>query len=249
MWTTIAFLLAGIIGTAASVANTRSTNQQNADINAANNAFNAQQAELQREFERTMDETKYQRAAADMRAAGINPVLASGASLGQLRGSAASAASPLSMLPADLSTLISMTRSPMDVAQVKNIEADADLKRAQAVKVESETSGVDLENAWKQRTLEARVESENLTNELTRARMKEIDAKIDDVEASIRLKEKQASTEEAKAEAAQASAILSRANAYKITAMLPYEKLYTEAATQAQKASASLSLVNADKQH
>lgn len=54
--------------------------------------FNAQQAQIQREWEEKMANTIYQRSVKDMIAAGINPVLAAGAGLGSAAvGSGASA--------------------------------------------------------------------------------------------------------------------------------------------------------------
>ena len=58
-------------------------------------AFNAQQAQLQRDWAERMDSTKYQRAMADMKAGGLNPILAYGginSSAGS--GSAASVSAP-----------------------------------------------------------------------------------------------------------------------------------------------------------
>ena len=54
----------------------QATNQQNIELNQQNSAFNAQQAQANRDFQREMSGTAYQRATADMKEAGLNPMLA-----------------------------------------------------------------------------------------------------------------------------------------------------------------------------
>lgn len=58
--------------------------------------FNAQQAEINRKFQKEMDSTKYQRAIKDMKAAGLNPILAvtNGISASGAGGSTASVSAP-----------------------------------------------------------------------------------------------------------------------------------------------------------
>ena len=60
-------------------------------------AFNAEQAELNRKFQKEMDSTKYQRAIQDMETAGLNPIMAvtgGGISVGGGTGSYASVGAP-----------------------------------------------------------------------------------------------------------------------------------------------------------
>lgn len=58
-------------------------------------AFNAEQAKINRDWQEWMDSTKYQRAMKDMKAGGLNPVLAAGGiSIGGGGGGAASVSSP-----------------------------------------------------------------------------------------------------------------------------------------------------------
>lgn len=61
--------------------------------NTANNLFNAQEAQKQREHELYMSNTAYQRATEDMRKAGINPASLTQGSMTPASGSSSSAAS------------------------------------------------------------------------------------------------------------------------------------------------------------
>lgn len=72
---TIALLMGG--GAAAgSFFGAQQTNQANQDIAKMTNEFSAQQTAINREWQERMSNTSYQRAMADMRKAGLNPMLA-----------------------------------------------------------------------------------------------------------------------------------------------------------------------------
>lgn len=103
----------------------------------ASNAMAADEAQRNREFQADMSSTAYQRAVADMKAAGLNPMLAyqqGGAS--SPGGSMASFSNPEGATGSNMSAYSQLA---VNSAQVKNIEADtanksaqADLMRAQA---------------------------------------------------------------------------------------------------------------------
>lgn len=83
-------------GTEATTKATQAAATANTAANAAwekQAAYNAEQAKLQREWQEHMANTVYQRSVADMKKAGINPILAAGMGLGSASVSGGAAAS------------------------------------------------------------------------------------------------------------------------------------------------------------
>ena len=83
------------------------------------NAFNAEEAQKQREWEEMMSNTAYQRAVKDMQAAGVNPALAmSNGSASTPSGSSASSVSPLGGI--NMSDLMSAIMLPLQRKLIKS---------------------------------------------------------------------------------------------------------------------------------
>jgi hypothetical protein len=111
-------MIGELVGAALGFVGQQQTNQKSWDIAQAANASSAQQAAAQMDFQERMRKTQYQTAVEDMKAAGLNPMLAytqggagtptgamgqvSTAKVGNSIGSALAGAQSLSMNQADL---------------------------------------------------------------------------------------------------------------------------------------------------
>lgn len=105
------------------------------------NAFSAEQAQKQMDFQQQMRDTQYQSAVSDMRAAGVNPALMYGS--GASGNVAPAGASASSIAPANgdfVGLLGQIANLSLLNEQRKNIKADTKQKIANAAKEASETT-------------------------------------------------------------------------------------------------------------
>lgn len=124
-----------------------------------NNKVNARQAAMERHFNATQSNTAYQRTMADMSLAGLNPILASGASPGQNASTSAQQVAQLDMsnaIPTGLSAAQTGADLKVKSASARNIGEDTRLKGQQALNYEAGTRKVNSEWAINQQELRNR---------------------------------------------------------------------------------------------
>ena len=209
------------------------------------NQFNADQAQINREWNAQMDSTKYQRTVADMQAAGVNPALAmNGGVTTQAASNSAASASSTPML--DLSSVVQMAMQAKQLRiQEKLADADVRVKNAEADIKEADAGVRDEYN----RLL---LEGQKLSNDLTAEQKKQVIANIDKIGEEVELLKKQAATETERknlviAEIALRKATQGKTEAEKqrIVELLPFEKALSAAQTENQKAQAAYAMIQA----
>lgn len=137
-----------IIAAGASIYGQSQANETNKRLARENRIFNAEQARLNRQFQSTeasnarqwaldMDRTKHQRAANDLRAAGINPILAS-----KYGGPPATPGSPGGATASAQAARVedSIGKGVHSALALRRLNADVKLAEAQAKKVDAEAT-------------------------------------------------------------------------------------------------------------
>jgi len=175
--------LGGIAGMGSGVLNyfgNQQTNESNQFISSVNNAFNADQAQINRNFQEYMSNTAYQRSMSDMAKAGLNPILAATKGGASTPSGAAASANPIpaqNTKPGDI--LSSMASSALDAGrlsmQANMQEADIALKQSQKTAAEASSAASIAsakEAAAKTATLNARLPGEAAESEVKAVRGK-----------------------------------------------------------------------------
>lgn len=143
----------GLIGGLAGLGGQRLENIANERAAAAAMQFAEKEAEKNREFQRSMSNTSYQRGMADMKAAGLNPMLA----FSQGGASTPAGSAPQGVVPKIEGTLKAGVNSAMAAATLKkDLELkDANVALAEAGKIQSLAAARNSEASARQADVQA----------------------------------------------------------------------------------------------
>lgn len=130
-------------------------------------------------------------------------------------------------------------------SNIRGLQKDIELKNAQIDKLNEETDSVKLDNEWKDKTMDARVEAEKLANDKQAIDIKAVKQSINESKERVKKLIEETKNEVEKRGLIAAQTILNKAQADEIAQLLPYKKLLVEAQTQAQKAAAAASFTHA----
>lgn len=126
-----------------------------------------------------------------------------------------------------------------------SLKKDIELKNAQIDKLSQDTEGVRLDNEFKDKTMKARTEAEELKNSLSKEQIENAKKERQRIEQDIKKKIAETESEQERKSLIIAQAAVQRASEKEILELLPYKKLLTEAQTEAQKAAAAASFAHA----
>ena len=199
------------------------------------NEFNSNEAQVTREWNAQMDNTKYQRQVADMQAAGINPALAMNGGVTTQATSNATASSG-SGIPGglDLSSVMEMAlqmsqfklQSKQLKLQEKLIDSQANKNNADAAKTKKETSWIDQLNSANIDQIRANINQVWSNISVNDSTIELNGHKINMYDAQTGLFNAQMNTEEKKAQLYESQKAINDLTKQKMQILMPYVEKY-----------------------
>lgn len=228
----------------------------NLGIMALQNKFNAEQAQIARDWNLEQDNTKYQRAVVDMQKAGVNPALMMSKgpiSTQAATNIAAQGATPAYMNMSAVASLAqSISQAKLNDAQKRNIDSQTLLNEKQAryydemgEKAALETVLLNIDAKYRDEQKQLELEGQRISNSVGGEQLKKIGEEINVLKADYAKKIEEAKTEQEKQKLYIQDAILKKVQADQVVALLPFHKNLMAAQSFAQKAAGQVHLVEA----
>lgn len=209
------------------------------------NEFNSNEAQITREWNQQMDNTKYQRQVADMQAAGVNPALAMSGGVTTQATSNATASSG-SGIPGglDLSSVMEMAvqmsqlklRNKELKLQEKLIDSQANKNNADADKTKKETSWIDQLNSANIDKIRADINQVWSNISVNDSTIELNGHKIDMYDAQTGLFNSQMNTEQKKAQLYESQKAINDLTKQKMQILMPYVEEYQRSIIALNKA-------------
>lgn len=184
----MAFGVDDVVSGLVSAAGTWYNNEQANERMQAAQQFNKEEAQTTRDFQERMSNTAYQRGMSDMRAAGLNPILAyqRGPAGSPSGATASTAAAPVNdPIASGVSSARASQRQNAEldnmVAQNANLKQDLNNKRMQEAQQRATTENIDQDTALKR--VEQDVREAQLKQALKEAKLADMDSKLYDTAA------------------------------------------------------------------
>ena len=240
--------VAGIVGAGLGMINAALDRKQERELAEQQRNWNEQMMNTQNQFSldmwnRTNEYNSPIQQVARLREAGLNPLYYG------LDGSSANQFQSAQALGYDRASMRGLANPVQQGLEnflaTRSFEKDIELKNAQIDKMESETASIGLDNQFKDKTLDARVKAQELSNSLTKETIEKVMKEKESVVVNIKKTIAETENEYAKKLLIDAETNLKNMSAQQITELLPYQKLLMEAQTEAQKAAASAAYMKA----